>query len=284
MATLPDQRAQTERPALAALKAELRRLEGAGRREQSVRPIGVAGLEQGLPGGGLARGALHEIVAGPGGAAAAEGFAASLLAGLVRHGPVLWCTRETGLYGPGLARLGLAPDRLILVSARRPADLLWAMEEGLKTPGLAAVLGEPERFDLTASRRLQLAAEASGVTCLVLRREHSVAERQIGSSVAERQIGSSVAERQIGSSVAVTRWRVTPVPSGPAFAADTRDFGLARARWRVELTRCRGADWAAGTEGHGVWLMEEGDASGAVAVAVPSADRSAATVPERLRA
>ena len=266
MATLPDQRAQTERPALAALKAELRRLEGAGRREQSVRPIGVAGLEQGLPGGGLARGALHEIVAGPGGAAAAEGFAASLLAGLVRHGPVLWCTRETGLYGPGLARLGLAPDRLILVSARRPADLLWAMEEGLKTPGLAAVLGEPERFDLTASRRLQLAAEASGVTCLVLRREHSVAERQIGSSVA------------------VTRWRVTPVPSGPAFAADTRDFGLARARWRVELTRCRGADWAAGTEGHGVWLMEEGDASGAVAVAVPSADRSAATVPERLRA
>jgi protein ImuA len=268
MVTIVQQRTKTERPELAALRAKLRRLEGAGRYQNAVWPIGVPAIERVLPGGGLALGALHEIVAAEAGAAAAEGFAASLLAGLARQGPVLWCTASPGLYGPGLARFGLAPDRLILVYARRPADLLWAMEEGLKTPGLVAVLGEPKALDLTASRRLQLAAEASGVTCLVLRPDHET------NSVAERQTGGSVAERQTGCTVAVTRWRVTAVPSGPAFGTDTRDFGLARARWRVELLRCRGADWAAN---HGVWLMEEGDASGAVAVAVPLDDRSVAS-------
>ena len=249
--------AQIGHPTVAALRAELRRLEGAGRRVQATAPIGVAALEQVLPGGGLARGALHEIVAGEAAMPAAEGFAASLLAGLARQGPVLWCMMEDGLYGPGLARLGLAPDRLILVRTRRPEDLLWAMEEGLKTPGLAAVLGVPRRLDLTASRRLLLAAETSGVTCLVLRPEAET------------------------SSVAVTRWRVTPAPSGPAFGGDARDFGLARARWRVELLRCRGADWAAGEAGYGAWLMEEGDAAGAVPVAQPLADRPAAAPARR---
>jgi protein ImuA len=259
MSVMLQPRVKGERPALAALKAELRRLEGAGRREGAARPIGVAALDEALPGGGLARGALHEIMAADGADAAAEGFAASLLSGLT--GPVLWCCPGEAasgvLYGPGLACFGLPPDRLILVRARRPADLLWAMEEGLRTPGLAAVLGAPRHLDLTASRRLQLAAEGSGVTCLVLRRAES------------------------GSSVAVTRWLVAPAPSGAPFGTDTRDFGLARARWRVELLRCRGA---AVEDGRNVWLMEEGDASGAVAVAQPLADRSAAPAPVGRRA
>ena len=257
MNAILQQRPKTDHLALAGLRAELRRLEGGSRHAGAARSIGLPAIERVLPGGGLARGALHEILAAENGWAAAEGFAASLVAGLAQQGPILWCVAEDGLYGPGLARLGLAPDRLILARTRRPADLLWAMEEGLKTPGLVAVLGEPKTLDLTSSRRLQLAAEGSGVTGLVLRRD------------------------QAGSSVAVTRWRVSSAPSGPAFGTDTRDFGLARARWQVELIRCRGADWAEGAAGHGIWLMEEGDASGAVPVAVPLADRSAAPAPQR---
>jgi protein ImuA len=250
---------KTRRAALDALKVELSRLEGTGRREAAIWPIGLPLIEAVLPGGGLARGALHEIVAAEDGEAAAEGFAVSVLAGLACRGPVLWCQEAGGLYGPGLARLGLPPDRLILVHARRPTDLLWAMEEGLKTPGLVAVLGRPRTLDLTASRRLQLAAENSGVTCLVLRREPA------------------------GTSVAVTRWRVGPAPSGAAFAGDARDFGLARARWRIELTRCRGAALAQDEAGYGVWLMEEGDAAGALPVAVPLVDRSVASSSSRRR-
>ncbi len=48
--------------------------------------------------------------------------------------------------------------------------MLLAMEEGLRHADLAAVVCEMSgRFGLTASRRLQLAAEASGVTAFALR-------------------------------------------------------------------------------------------------------------------
>jgi protein ImuA len=244
---------------LDALKATLRRIEGSARREAGVWPIGLPGLEAALPGGGLARGALHEIVAASGDEVAAEGFAATLLAGLAGNGLVLWCVEEGGLYGPGLARLGLSPRQVIVVRASRPADLLWAMEEGLRTPGLVAVLGEPRQLDLTASRRLQLAAEGSGVTGLVLSRAASA-----------------------GATVAVTRWQVASAPSGPPLHEDRRDFGMARARWMVELTRCRGATPPPGEDGFGRWLVEEGDATaGALPVSVPMADRSAASAPIR---
>ena len=67
------------------------------------------------------------------------GFVAGLLGH--RPGPVLWCrSRRTALeagdpYGPGIAGLGLTPDRLILAEAAKPAELLWAMEEGARTKG-----------------------------------------------------------------------------------------------------------------------------------------------------
>jgi protein ImuA len=50
------------------------------------------------------------------------------------------------------------------------AEVLPVMEEGVRCPGLAGVVGEIGPLSLTASRRLQHAAEASGVVALVLRR------------------------------------------------------------------------------------------------------------------
>jgi protein ImuA len=267
---------QPKQERLAMLRASLGRLGGCC--PWLAAPTDIAAIDAALPLGGLQRGALHEIMAGRTSSgrldgAAAEGFAATLLAGLAQHGPVLWCSSEAGrygprLYGPGLAGFGLAPERLILVRARRPADLLWAMEEGLRSPGLGAVLGQVETLDLTESRRLLLAAEASGVTALVL---HPEGEKS-------RDGG------KVGSTAAATRWRVIPEPSEPpsglGLAVEARDFGpdfgLRRARWRVELSRCRGAAWAAGEDLYGAWLMEAGNASSAVAVPVPMDDRSAA--------
>ena len=64
-----------------------------------------------------------------------------------------------------------SPDRVIYAEAGKAATALLAMEEGLRHAGLAGVVGELSgRLTLTASRRLQLAAEQSGVTCFVLRR------------------------------------------------------------------------------------------------------------------
>src|SRR5215469_14130796 len=85
-------------------------------------------------------------------------------------GTVLWCLSRPDLYGPGLAAHGLDPARLVLVRAPRDAEILWAMEEGLRSTGLAAVVGEVGTLAAVASRRLQLAAERSGITAFLLRR------------------------------------------------------------------------------------------------------------------
>lgn len=147
---------------------------------------------------------LHQVVGDDG---TATGFAGWLLGRLARRRQVLWCLRRdaaAGLHLPGLAALGLAPDRLIVVAGGDDKQVLWAMEEGLRCPALGGVLGEVTGLDLTAGRRLQLAAEAGGVTALCL---HPSGTRAAGA--------------------ATTRWRVSAAPGG---------------LWRVALERCRGGE------------------------------------------
>ncbi|HVC54114.1 MAG TPA: damage-inducible protein [Stellaceae bacterium] len=256
--------------ALAALRSQIRRIERPAAGLHGVLPFGAAALDRALPQGGLALGAVHEIL-GQGGdeedGAAAAGFAAGILARLGRF-PVLWCLKRPDLYGPGLAANGLDPARLVLVSESRDERLLWAVEEGLRTghgAGLAAVVGEIGALPMVASRRLQLAAERSGVTALLLRRWRSGAE-----AAAERGRPSA----------AVTRWRVSSLPA--AAVVDERgagEPGIGRPRWRVELLRCRGGR-------PGSWEVEAADATGHVCISAELADRPAAprqTYPSPLR-
>jgi protein ImuA len=232
-------------------------------------PLGLAALDRALPGGGLGLGALHEVVpASPAGAdaGASTGFAVALLVRLLAGGvtgPVLWCLSETARrelgtpYAPGLAGFGLDPGRLLFARARREADVLWAMREGLGCAVLAAVVGETEAaVDLAASRRLQLAATASGVSALLLSR---------------RPLG-------VAPSAALTRWRVAAAPGAvrsppdPGFA-EVR--GPGRPRWRVALERCRGGAPRA-------WLLEWRHETGDFTLAAAPADRSAVPAPARL--
>jgi protein ImuA len=160
---------------LPALRERVRRIERPAATVHGVLPFGVAAIDRVLPGGGLARGALHEIL-GMGGdeedGALAAAFVAGILGRLIATGDgmVLWCLPRLDLYGPGLAAHGLDPEHLVLVRAPRDAEILWAMEEGLRAPGIAAVVGEVGALPAVASRRLQLAAERSGITALLLRR------------------------------------------------------------------------------------------------------------------
>ena len=241
------------------LKAKVARLERAGpgsagsarwsRHKDRVATIGAPELEAHLPWGGLPRGALHEV-AGEGAdrehAAASAGFAALWLARLQAAGPVLWIVRAASrsamdLYAHGLRRLALDPDRLILAAARRDDEALWSMEEGLKAKALGAVLGEVGKLDLTESRRLQLAAEASGVTAFVLRRWRLM-------ELAEREAAQPIA--------VVTRWRIAALPT----ASSDGDL-----HWRVNLARCRGGR-------PGTWLMEKADGSDFIQAAPLSGD------------
>lgn len=204
--------------------------------------FGVAPIDHALPGGGIARGALHEVAGSPalGDDAAATIFIAGILARA--DGPVLWCLRWRDLFAPALAQAGLTTGRIIFVEAGSDTNVLLAMEECLRHAGLAGVVGELGRLSLTASRRLQLAAERSGVPAFVFRRALPLDAGQ-------------------GGSAATTRWRVRAAPSEP--------FGIAslgRARWSVALTRARGAE-----PRH--WIVEACDAQGRVALPADLVDR-----------
>jgi protein ImuA len=262
---------------IAALRDRMRRLEYSSALRHGVLPFGVAAIDRTLPDGGLALGAVHEIL-GQGGdeedGAAAAGFVAGIVARL-GGGPVLWCLKRPDLYGPGLAAHGLDPARLVIVRAPRDEDMLWAVEEGLHSPGLAAVIGEIARLPMVASRRLQLAAERSGVTAFLLRRW--------------RNAGEATSERG-RPSAALTRWQVTALPSfdNPLLLNPLPRWGrgginsVGHPRWRIELLRCRGGDAAS-------WDVEVADATGALSLPAGLADRPAAPrrhasrpVPDRL--
>jgi protein ImuA len=162
---------------LEQLRQQLRALEKPAGIEDGpgVLPLGIAAIDDAL-GGGLARGALHEIAAvSEAHLAAATGFALGLIA--PARARVCWLAEdmaraESGApYGPGLDAFGLAPERLLTVAAARPRDLLWAMEEALRCRAIGAVIGEWRHgaIDMVALRRLSLAAAESGALVLLLR-------------------------------------------------------------------------------------------------------------------
>jgi protein ImuA len=193
-----------------------------------VLPFGVAAIDRALPGGGLVRGQS------------------------VGSGLVLWCSAHRDLYGPGLAAHGLDPGRLVLVRAPCDAEILWAMEEGLRCSCIAAVVGEVGSLPAIASRRLQLAAERSGITAFLLRRW--------------RNGGQAARERALPNAAA-TRWRVAALPSW----CPRGETGVGLPRWQVELLRCRGGEPAS-------WEIEVPNATDPIPLVATLADRPAAPV------
>jgi len=230
--------------ALAQLRVKIAQIENAGVRHDAL-PFGVGAIDEHLPAGGIAMGALHEISGSP--ALCDDAAATVFLAGILARteGTVLWCLRWRDLFAPALHLAGLHPDRVIFVEAGSDTNVLIAMEECLRHAGLGGVVGETGKLSLTASRRLQLAAEQTGVPAFVFRR-------------------ASPVDAEAAGSAAATRWRVR--------SASTEELGLpglGRARWSVTLERARGGD-----PHH--WIVEACDAQGRIALPAALADRSAA--------
>ena len=221
-------------PSIAALKRRISRIEGLRQTETSgIVPLGHAEIDARL-GGGLERGRLHEIFAlDADDASGAAGFAAMILRRANRgRSSVVWLRQEeahvTGgaLHLPGLVELGagaidlvvgILPDPLSVL--RVAADVARCAEVGLV---VIELWNNPRPLDLTASRRLAVAAEASGVTALLLR------------------IAGEPAP-----SAATTRWAVRAVPAVPLEANAPGHAALA-----VELMRQRGG------KAGGQWIVE----------------------------
>lgn len=223
-----------------------------------VLPFGIAAIDDVL-GGGLARGALHEIAA-PAEAhiAAATGFTLGLIPA-ASH--VLWVAEdmahiESGApYGPGLAAFKLAPERLLSVAVSRPRDLLWTMEEALRCRVIGAVIGEMRHgaLDAVTVRRLSLAAADSGALALLLR-----------------------AKPGSDASTAATRWIV-----GAAQASHPHTYQFGSPRFAARLTRNRRGPT-------GSWILEWSDtderfvlAAPALPVAAPAPNRPRRQMPSR---
>ena len=246
---------------LAALRASIAHVGRPAKAAGAALPFDVGAVDYHLPGGGLALGALHEVAGG--GPDVEHGAAAMLLTGGVLArlpGQVLWVLERPDLFAPALDAVGLHPDRVIYAEADRAATVLLSMEEGLRHMGLAGVVGELSgRLTLTASRRLQLAAEQSGVTCFALRRSRRYDDALLSQPTA-----------------AVTRWRVTALPSPALLAHAPETPGLARIRWRLDLARCRGGEPVS-------WIVEASDATGHLGIPADLADRPVAAATARRR-
>lgn len=207
-------------------------------RPATLIPMRHQGLDAALH-GGLQAAKLHELFAARSGDVAGAAAIAALL-GRNRDdrpdSPLVWLREEQAarrlrLYAPGLAALGINPARLLLAVLPDADAVLRAAADVLRCVGVGVAVIElwrnPRNLGLTATRRFQLAAEASGVTALLLR-----------------------VEAEPSPSAAATRWSVRSIashpleanaPGRPAFELELlRHRGGGRGRWQLEWNRDAG--------------------------------------------
>jgi protein ImuA len=195
--------------------------------------------------GGLALGALHEVFAEAGRqGAAATGFISGLAARAVARRPLVWVRQdfteiESGaLSMSGLAELGLDPRLFVSVRASDVDSALRTAADALACDAVGAVVlevwGEARQLDLVASRKLTLAAQASGVTALLLR---------------------MAAEPQ--PSTAETRWIVRAAHSPPAAPFMPAAASMPAAAWSAWGAPVFDAELVRNRHGPvGRWIME----------------------------
>ena len=215
---------------LATLRGSIERIETHGDAYAPDRvALGHAEADATLQ-GGLALGAVHEVFAEGRQSAAATGFIAGLAGRVAARRPLLWVRQdfteiESGaLSMSGLAELGLDPRLLVTVRAADVDTALRTAADALACDALGAVVlevwGEARQLDLVASRKLTLAAQASGVTGLLLR----VAAEPLPSTAETRWIvraahsPPAAALERVGR--AGVRRAACPQPSWPCWAVD----------------------------------------------------------------
>jgi protein ImuA len=176
--------------------------------------------------------------------AAATGFIAGLAARVVARRPLVWVRQdfteiESGaLSMSGLAELGLDPRLFVSVRASDVDSALRTAADALACDAVGAVVlevwGEARQLDLVASRKLTLAAQASGVTALLLR---------------------MAAEPQ--PSTAETRWIVRAAHSPPAAPFMPAAASMPAAAWSAWGAPVFDAELVRNRHGPvGRWIME----------------------------
>jgi protein ImuA len=210
-----------------ALQKQILTLQGIKTLETGQGQLGLGPIESAFPEKVFPRGAIHELVSfSPEEASSTNGFISVILGKLMREGGgCIWVSTRRTIYPPALKTFGIDPDRVLVIDAWRLKDALWTIEEALKCEAVQAVIGEIPELSFNDSRRLQLAVEKSRVTGFIHRNK----------------------PKQVNALACVSRWRVSPLPSG----LNKSDTGVGFPKWNVELTRIRNGS-------PGKWILEWG--------------------------
>lgn len=156
--------------------------------------------------------------------ASTNGFIGILLSKLMQFdGAAIWISASRTLFPASLKRFGVQPDKIIFVDLKNERDVLYATEECLKCKRITAVISEIKNISFKESRRLQLAAEQSRVTGLLVRHPYKI----------------------LHTIACVSRWRITALPRALADGMP----GIGFPRWNVELLKVRNGK-------PGTWQLE----------------------------
>lgn len=130
------------------------------RNPQATQPSGHAALDAQLPGGGWPLGALSEILQAQSGRHEWR-LLLPALQQAAQRGPLVLVGAPHLPHLPVLASLGIAPERVLRIEARTPAERLWAAEQALRCQELGALLAWLPQVRSEQLRRLQLAAQGN---------------------------------------------------------------------------------------------------------------------------
>jgi protein ImuA len=156
--------------------------------------------------------------------ASTNSFIAVLLSKLMQFdGAAIWVSASRTLFPAALKRFGVQPNKIIFIDLKNEKDVLYATEECLKCKRIGAVVGETKYIGFKESRRLQLAAEQSRVTGLLVRPQY----------------------KTINTTACVSRWRVTALPRELPDGMP----GIGFPRWNIELLKVRNGK-------PGAWQLE----------------------------
>jgi protein ImuA len=190
------------------LAQRIREVESSCHPRRAPIPLGLPGLEDCFPAGGLPAGALVEVLAASAGAGAWT--LALLLAERAcgAHKALVVADTRGWFYPPAASKLGVDLERCIVVRPTLARDGVAAFRQALGCEAVGAALGWFDQLSASEGRRLQLAAETGGGVGLLVR--------------------PATALRS--PSFAALRLLIRPAPA--------RDFPR---RVGVEVVRCRGA-------------------------------------------
>ena len=175
--------------------------------------LGFPPIESAFPNATFPVGCTHEfLTASQQDSAATYGFLAFMLSRLLQfQGAAIWISTSRTLFPGALQNFGINPDKIIFVDLKQEKDVLYAIEEALKCKALATVIGEIKQISFKESRRLQLAAEQSRVTGLLIRHQPKI----------------------VNTIACVSRWHITSLPS----ELEDGMPGVGFPRWNVELLK-----------------------------------------------